>query len=156
MNDVARIKLFTVDQAEKALPLVRRIVGDIVRLAQEHEVKTLERQKLPEHPTPGSNAEEKAFAIERDILQIEEDVQRCQSELDEIGVELKDYRIGLIDFYSRFEGKVVYLCWKLGEGETLAWWHDLSGGFRGRQPITPDNRARFKGLEAGQKFVELA
>jgi len=49
----------------------------------------------------------------------------------------------------------VYLCWKLGEDETLAWWHELSGGFRGRQPITPSNRPRFKGLENGEKFVEL-
>jgi len=153
---VARIKLFTVDQAEKALPLVRRIVSDVVRLAQEREEKMLERQKLPQQPPSGSNAEEKAFALERDILQSEEDIRRCQEELDGVGVELKDYHIGLIDFYSRLDGKVVYLCWKLGEDETLAWWHDLHGGFRGRQPITPNNRTRFKGLESGQKFVELA
>jgi hypothetical protein len=150
-----RIKLFTVDQAEKALPLVKRIVADIVQRVQEREERVIARQKLPDHPTPGSSNEEKAFALERDILQYEEDVRRFQSELEEIGVELKDYRIGLIDFFSRYDGKIVYLCWKLDEGPALAWWHDLNGGFRGRQPITPVNRTKFKGLEPGEKFVEI-
>lgn len=150
-----RVKLFTVDQAEKALPLVKRIVADIVQRVQEREARIIERQKLPDSPTPGSGNEEKAFALEREISQFEDDVKRFQGELEAVGVEIKDYRIGLIDFFSRYDGRIVYLCWKLDEGPTLAWWHDLNGGFRGRQPITPGNRTKFKGLEPGEKFAEI-
>jgi hypothetical protein len=153
---MARIKLFSVEQAEKALPFVSRIVGDIVKSVEAREQRISARQKLPAHPTPGSDNEERAFALEREVLQFEDDVRRYQAELDAVGVEIKDYRIGLIDFFSRYDGRIVYLCWKLDEGETLAWWHDLQGGFRGRQPITPSNRTRFKGLQPGEKFVELA
>jgi hypothetical protein len=150
-----RVKLFTVDQAEKALPLVSRIVGDIVAKVEERELRLLERRKLPQQPTPGSSAEDQAFKLEREMENFENDIKRYQEELATIGVELKDYRMGLIDFFSRYEGRIVYLCWKLDEGKTLAWYHDLHSGFRGRQPITPANRARFKGLEPGEKFVEL-
>jgi len=153
---VARIKLFTVDEAEKTLPLVRRIVGDIVKTFGEREKRVIERQKLPPTPTPGSAAEERAFQLERDIENLATEIGRYNEELQAIGVELKDLRIGLIDFFSRYDGRIVYLCWKLDEGETLGWWHDLHNGFRGRQPITPMNRLRFKGLAQGERFVELA
>jgi hypothetical protein len=153
---VARIKLFSVDEAEKTLPLVKRIVGDIVKTFTEREQRVIERQKLPPHPTPGSSNEERAFQLEREIDNMAGDIARYNEELLGIGVELKDLRIGLIDFFSRYEGRIVYLCWKLDEGETLAWWHDLNKGFRGRQPITPMNRQRFKGLEQGERYVELA
>src|SRR4051794_6490807 len=52
---VARIKLFTVDQAERALPLVRRVVTDIVNSFHEREKRLIERQKLPLTPPLGSN-----------------------------------------------------------------------------------------------------
>jgi hypothetical protein len=56
-------------------------------------------------------------------------------ELDALGVQLKDYSRGLIDFPSMREGRVVLLCWQLGEGEEIEWWHDLETGFAGRQPL---------------------
>lgn len=50
------------------------------------------------------------------------------------GIELKDLDQGLIDFRSDRGGRIVYLCWRLGE-ERIAWWHDLDAGFGGRQPL---------------------
>jgi hypothetical protein len=153
---VPKVRLYTVEDAERTLPLVRRIVGDIVKMFGEREQQIVERQKLGPTPTPGSNNEERAFELENEIDNKATEIGRFNSELEAMGVELKDVRTGLIDFFSRYDGRVVYLCWKLDEGDTLAWWHELNGGFRGRQPITPKNRPRFKGLEPGEKFVELA
>jgi len=56
-------------------------------------------------------------------------------ELSEIGCELKDYQMGLIDFVGRHDGRDVYLCWKLGE-EKITHWHDLETGFAGRKPVS--------------------
>ena len=50
------------------------------------------------------------------------------------GVELKDYFAGLVDFPSRREGRVVYLCWRFGE-PAVAYWHELEAGFAGRQKL---------------------
>ncbi len=143
-----RVKLFSLAQAEKTLPLVRRVVRDIVdtvaradRLGEE--AKTL---------TPTSP---RVDQIAGELQQIQEDVERFRGELDRIGVHLKDVRSGLLDFFSRYDGRVVFLCWKLDEGETIGWWHDLDSGFRGRQPITPEIRGRFRGLNADESGVDI-
>jgi hypothetical protein len=56
-------------------------------------------------------------------------------QLETLGIQLKDYSQGLIDFPSMRDGRVVLLCWKADEGNELEWWHDLEAGFGGRQPI---------------------
>jgi hypothetical protein len=63
--------------------------------------------------------------------------RRLQSDVAKLarrGIELKDPEAGLIDFYSERDGQVVYLCFKLGEDE-IAYWHTLTAGFAGRQPL---------------------
>jgi hypothetical protein len=142
---VPSIKLYTVEQAEKCLPLVRRIVADIVATFRKYEQIRQERFVLGENLNAGSEAEEKAFALENKLHSFEAEMLRFQSELQDLSVELKDYRIGLVDFYSRYQDNLVYLCWKLGEGDKLEWWHDLHSGFRGRAAITDENRALFEG-----------
>ena len=57
------------------------------------------------------------------------------AELDALGVQLKDFDRGLVDFPSLREGRVVLLCWQLGEGDELEWWHDMDAGFGGRTPL---------------------
>lgn len=142
---MASITLYTVEQAEKTLPLVRRVVADIVANFRKYESVRMERFKLGEKLNPGSEQEEAAFALENKLHQLEAEMLRYQSELADLGVELKDFRVGLIDFYSRYKDNLVYLCWKLGESERIEWWHDLHAGFRGRAPITEENRAHFEG-----------
>lgn len=56
-------------------------------------------------------------------------------QLESLGVQLKDYSQGLIDFPSMRDGRVVLLCWKADEGDQLEWWHDVEAGFSGRQPL---------------------
>jgi len=55
--------------------------------------------------------------------------------IDELSVTLRDIESGLIDFPALVTGRQVWLCWRLGEGD-IAWWHELSTGFEGRQPLT--------------------
>jgi hypothetical protein len=53
----------------------------------------------------------------------------------EMGVEVKDLDVGLIDFPSIRRGRTIYLCWKLGEGDRIGWWHEVDKGYAGRRPI---------------------
>ena len=62
-------------------------------------------------------------------------VGKLTTELNEMGVELKDHTRGLIDFPSMRGERVVLLCWQLGEGDEIAWWHETDAGFAGRQPL---------------------
>ncbi len=63
------------------------------------------------------------------------EIGKMTTELIELGVQLKDYSQGLIDFPSMRDGRVVLLCWQLGEAEKIEWWHELEAGFGGRQPL---------------------
>ena len=57
------------------------------------------------------------------------------AELEILGVQLKDFERGLVDFPSLRDGRVVLLCWQMGEGDELEWWHDVDAGFAGRTPL---------------------
>lgn len=63
------------------------------------------------------------------------EVGRITTELHDMGVQLKDYSRGLIDFPSMRDDRVVLLCWQIGEGDEIEWWHELEAGFAGRQPL---------------------
>jgi hypothetical protein len=131
-----RKQYFTPASANATLPLVRVIVRDVTELAKElrerHErlsrVLTGKRSGLSE-------------AHEEEMLQAQREVERGQDrmrdyerELKQLGIELKDYFTGLIDFPCRMDGREVYLCWRLGEPE-VAFWHELDSGFGGRQQL---------------------
>src|SRR5687767_12538283 len=118
---------FTLAEANRALPLVSRIVRDIVNA---HERATELQTKL-EEALPA-----KLVAAAQE--QLDSTLDRLQDyvdELDVLGIELKDYEAGLIDFRGRHQGRDVYLCWKLGE-EKVSHWHEIQAGFSGRQPAS--------------------
>jgi hypothetical protein len=134
--DYRPTKVFTVEQANAVLPLVRAITTDLVELSRE----VIERRQRLALLTAGrQNTPRDPYSEE--LSQIEEELDKDQTrlqgfvqELRELGVEPKSAE-GLVDFPSQMDGRLVYLCWKLGEPEVLHW-HDLDAGFGGRQPLT--------------------
>ncbi len=62
-------------------------------------------------------------------------IGKLTTDLHELGIELKDYTRGLIDFPSMRGDRVVYLCWQIGDGDEIVWWHETDAGFAGRQPL---------------------
>jgi len=61
-------------------------------------------------------------------------MQAGVARIDELGVTLREIETGLVDFPALVNGRQVWLCWRLGEGD-VAWWHELSDGFTGRKPL---------------------
>lgn len=122
-------RYFSVGQANRALTLVRRVVADVVRdyrrLRELHETcRALDAR--------GRAAE--AESARRSYASVTDHLSELKEELEKIGCELKDCRLGLIDFPARLEGREIYLCWKLGE-EKVAYWHELNAGYAGRKPL---------------------
>ena len=134
-------RLFTLDEATALLPTIRPILERIIDLrvrlerAERDAVSLHWKARTNGHVRyeggPGSGASAEAQA-QRVSLRNELNGELVR--LHELGVELKDPSIGLIDFRSLRDGRVVYLCWRLGE-PTIAYWHDLDTGFAGRQPL---------------------
>ncbi|MEP6732252.1 MAG: DUF2203 domain-containing protein [bacterium] len=129
------MQLFTVDHANRTLPYVRKIVEDIVREHRRWQESVVELDLLtsslhPELPDP------RAVALEKKIQRIAREIDAFQAELESIGIQLKDRKIGLIDFPSELDGRPMLLCWQLGE-PSVQFWHELDTGFAGRQPLAP-------------------
>jgi hypothetical protein len=72
-------------------------------------------------------------------------LQALASEIYDEGCEIKDMECGLIDFPTIWEGREVFLCWKLGEPE-VSHWHEIDDGFAGRQPLSDNLGCRKKNL----------
>ncbi len=128
-SPVSGRKHFTAAEATRALPLVRRIVSDIVR--EYHRFRELhETCRAPRGRGKSADAE----TARRRYLALTDHLSDLKEELDKVGCELKDYQIGLVDFPALKDGREVCLCWKLGE-EKVAFWHEADAGYSGRKPI---------------------
>lgn len=129
-------RLFTVAQANRMLPLVRRIVEDIVQdyARWREQVGVLEVVAAGRR---GDAPPDEAEKVEADTQRLAADIERYVEELRKLGVDFKGFDEGLVDFPSEMEGRRVYLCWKLGE-ESVEHWHKVDAGFAGREKVTSD------------------
>src|SRR4051794_4820972 len=126
--------LYTVDHANRALPLVRRIVEDIVADNRRRHEAIVELDLLAASAT-AALPDPRMAALERSIRQLSRDIERWQGELDQLSIQLKDRAQGLIDFPSEMDGRPMLLCWRLGE-TSVQYWHEVDAGFAGRQPLS--------------------
>jgi len=139
----ARGKYFTVEEANKALPLVQRIVEDIVR-----QYRVVEELSQRLEPVLGSERRRKSGdPYWEELAQTQAEMETEESklrdyvdELTSLGVQFKGPD-GLCDFPSLRDGRAIYLCWRLGEAE-VAYWHERDAGFAGRQPVKVPAAAR--------------
>ena len=129
------MQLFTIDHANRTLPLVRRIVEDIVREHRRWQDSVVELELLGTVSHPDQIAPRGA-ALQRKINALSRELDGYQAELERLGIQLKDRRIGLIDFPSELDGRPMLLCWQLGE-PSVQFWHELDSGYAGRQPLSP-------------------
>ena len=129
-------KQFSLEEANRSLPLVRVIVEDIVRQSRLVDGLHQRLQRvLRERRRPSDDLYAEELGQTQNELEIEEEkLQSYVAELKNLGVELKSDEIGLCDFRSTMNGREVYLCWRLGEPQVM-FWHELDAGFAGRQAL---------------------
>lgn len=127
-------RLFTLEEALTLLPTVRQLLIEIQEAKRDLDGTSAEVERLL-GLTGGNGHLATDVARTRESAQVAAvKLESLMSELDSIGVQIKGIEEGLVDFPSEREGRVVLLCYRLGE-ETIAWWHDEDTGFAGRQPL---------------------
>lgn len=128
-------RLFTRDEAEQALPGIVPLLEEVRTLKRRHDesaeslAQTLEQTKTNGH---GVDVDQTRARQEQQAAGIA--INAIVARIHSLGAEVKDIEMGLIDFRSRMNGRVVYLCWKLGE-TNIAWWHELDTGYGSRQAL---------------------
>lgn len=129
-------KIFTIDEANSHLPLIRAIAGDMVELAADLADRRRRLDTIMAGRDGGESdvyAEEVA-ATERELRRAEERLSEYIEEISDLGAETKSVRDGLIDFPAMMDGRLVYLCWKHNEAEVL-YWRELDAGVADRQRL---------------------
>jgi hypothetical protein len=116
---------FTVAEANQALPYVSRIIEDVTGTYR----RIVDLRRRLEQAEPGQDEN-----LEREYEKAMDRLSQLVDELHAVGVELKDFEKGLVDFPAWYEGREVLLCWKKGEAE-IAYWHETDAGYAGRQPV---------------------
>lgn len=126
--------LYTVEDANRTLPLVRRIVSDVVRDYWRWQDKVREYEEVAATRL-ANEPNEDAQRLERETEQLAREIDGYIAEIRQLGVEIKGLDTGLVDFPGEVNGKPAFLCWQLGE-ESVQYWHEEDAGFAGRQPLS--------------------
>ncbi len=122
-------KYYTVEEANKTLPLVRRIVTDIV--ASHHDrVEAIKEYGHLDHDFESMQIRRRE--LDEQLRELTDRINRFIDELEDVGVIFKGFEEGLVDFYAMMNDREVFLCWKLGEAQ-VDYWHELEAGYAGRQ-----------------------
>ena len=131
------VRTYDVEEANHALPEVRKLVERIVEISAalpDIEDQARVARYRAQRPDASMAEREEMEAGEVAMARAQGDLADAAIALQDMGVQLKDGRTGLVDFMSFRDGEVMELCWQLGE-ERVAHWHRIGEGFRGRKPL---------------------
>jgi hypothetical protein len=127
-------RFFTVSEANKTLPLVRRIVSDITALHPEWRDLVAQYELVAADAKPEWGESPEQLDLRRRIDDIAGKITDYLQELEKIGCVFKGFDEGLVDFYGKLDGREIFWCWKQGE-DRITHWHEIEAGFAGRQPL---------------------
>ncbi len=140
-------RYFRIEQAERLLPEVGTAIEAAIeaRRAYEASERQLQRALRRLSMLGGAIVDREALASEQERRgQAAKALNEAIEHIHSFGCQVKDLDMGLIDFPTRFQGREVLLCWKLGE-KGIGWWHGTEEGYRGRKPVDDEFLAGHEG-----------
>lgn len=126
---------FTVELADRMLPLVSRIARDIRADHVAWEAAVREAEALSAGVPSAADAERLRRA-QRDAQRLAADLDACRAELAALGVECTSFADGHLAFPARRGDTEIRLSWRPGES-AVRWWHPLATGLADRRPLDP-------------------
>jgi len=130
-------RTFTLEEAQSLLPVLESLLRAAVSAKKLMEEVEAEQQALAHRVFLNGGTYLDVVPLARrkaERVKAEQRARDALAEIDSIGVQVKDLNIGLLDFPCEVEGRMVLLCWKLGE-KAITHWHGTEEGFAGRKPI---------------------
>jgi len=127
-------KYFTLAEANRTLPLVKRVVADITALYPKWRELVYRYEYAAAQARPDWGESNEQLELRGDIEAVARNINQYLEELEQVGCVFKGFEQGLVDFYGKLDGRDVFWCWKVGE-DRIEHWHDLQAGYAGRQPV---------------------
>jgi hypothetical protein len=131
------MKTFTLDEAQSLLPVLEALLKRALdaKLVADQSDSWLTNLARRIYLSGGMKVDVSAVAKQRAEMDAHLQIAReSLSEIDSIGVQVKDLDTGLLDFPCRLDDEVVLLCWRMGE-PAIEYWHTTEAGVQGRQPL---------------------
>jgi hypothetical protein len=133
---LADIRLFTIAEAERSLPLVRRILLDLQAEYPRWRAAVAEYELVAGAARADWGETPELLSARSAVTTSAERINGWLLELDQVGCVFKGFEPPLVDFYALREDRPVFLCWRLGE-ERITHWHEVEDGYAGRKAIEP-------------------
>ncbi len=127
-------KFFTLAEANRTLPLVRRVVADIASFYPSWKDLVAKYELIAAQARPDWGESKEQLDLKAQIDDVARKINACLLELEQIGCEFKGFEKGLVDFHGKLDDREILWCWQMGE-DRITHWHELDAGFDGRQPI---------------------
>jgi len=130
-------RTFTLQEAQNLLPVLESLLRAAMDGKKLIEAVDNELQDLAHRVMMSGGLLVNVVQMARRKAEREKAIHRIKdtlAEINAIGVQVKDIDIGLLDFPCKVEGRIVLLCWKLGE-QGITHWHTSSEGFAGRKLV---------------------
>ncbi len=122
-------KYYTPKEANEALTDVRPMIKALMEIAERIRAHQPEYWSVVQK-SAGNGGNPALSKLLPDFDRLDALLHKVQ----DMGIEVKDLTIGLIDFVALRNGREVYLCWRFGE-DNIQFWHEIEAGFQGRQLI---------------------
>ncbi len=136
-------RVFTIAEVNALIPDLSDLVGDQLREQSDIEHGLAELTALcgttPETLETDADDLREVVKLKRDLSKRIARYEAGWARVQTMGGVIKDPQIGLVDFYGRIGGKLVWLCWRYGE-DKLTHYHELESGYFGRRALTTDQR----------------
>jgi hypothetical protein len=130
-------RTFTLDESQTLLPVLESLLRTAIAAKKLMDEVEAEHQALAHRIFLNGGMFIDVVPLARRKAERAKAEQRAKdalAEIDAIGVQVKDLNTGLLDFPCEVEGRIILLCWKLGE-KSITHWHGTEEGFAGRKPI---------------------
>jgi len=144
------MKTFTLDEAQSLLPVLEALLKRAIDGKRSAEEMESELSDLSRRIYLSGGMRVNVPEVARQRAELESHMERVResiTEIDSIGVQVKDLDTGLLDFPFKLEEDIVLLCWRMGES-SIEHWHTVESGFQGRQPV--DERFRRRPATGGR------
>jgi len=131
---VSEARIFTLEEAERTLPLLRRILLDLRSEYRTWQDADGEYALLTGGMRPAPSELEAIALAHRTLTESADRIKAYLDEIAAIGCEFKGFDAGLVDFLTLREDRLVFLCWRVDE-DHVSHWHEIDAGYAGRQPV---------------------
>ena len=123
-------KYFTIEEAEKLLPKIEKVLRRTIQLNKAIELlSSIEIEVYDDYANL-----RRITKTNKQFHKLSYELYANIEKLEDMGCLIKDLDTGLMDFYHRFEGRDIFLCWRLGEN-SIKFWHEVDSGYMGRKQI---------------------